>query len=956
LVSASRATAGTYTNEGITINLDATRPSATQVIVGVTGVSPTTVVIGLNDLSGHLWAQCGPSAPCGQVVGGFVLTVDSTMPGGAYNLGVLDGVNGASTQINVPAAPSGCTTNCGPPPSCPPDCPPPCCLSLSSVKGHADDRIHIFGQHLAGGSADVDGIGVTPMNATDTGIDIVMPPHALGYATIEVVTAYGHTKTPFLYGDAPTVTSVSPSVGLTAGGWTVQAAGANLTSATGVSIGGSGYAVQHMSDSLITFRTPSHAAGNVSGYVFDRFDDKSWFTITYMNPPSVFFSGSTRSADGSAVVTLYGLRLSSVNDVELDAGSTALHASPHIVNDSSLTFNPPAYSCPPPSPCAFSIIVRNPVGASPTVSGATYSYIPKPVVQSISPSSGPVTGGTWVTVHFWDYYDTILGVYFGTKPAVAYIPGSQPHTLLALAPPGVGTADVFLWAVDAGWSNPTGADQFSYVLPAPSVTSLTPSSGGANTVVQISGSGFTGATAVYFGTAAGTAMRVNSDTSITVTAPQQAYGTYDVKVVGQYATSVIVAGDKFTYVKPVWVTLAPYFVDQYHRGLLGAPASSSEMSYWLRQVNGSGYSASQVTNGLTQSDWWARNWVTALYQHALHRAPTATELTTNANAIDSGTRVETIAWNTYGSAEYDALHGSTLKSYVDALYLDLLGRPATTSDETFWSNYATTNGRTATAQLIGTSPEARAVLINGLYQQFDGRSATTSELNFLTTLVNGPVTEEQVAGFVAALPETQLRMFRAYFTEVYHDVLNQPLSDTDFAQYLSELNSGYSLATITQGIGNNLYGYAAQANIWAQAYFHRAATYAEIAQWTGGDPLVHRADMLGTAEYYADNGSTNASWVNAMFTALLGRAPTASEVSALLAQLTGGASRSTVAHGVETTSTYTSAMHAVVATTWLQHLLGTTPTQSDIQAVVVNDANWNTSFSALVSFISYQTK
>src|SRR5262249_39314679 len=135
LVSASRATAGTYTNEGITINLDAGRPSATQVVVGVTGVSPTSVAIGLNDLTGHLWAQCGPSAPCPVFVGGFVLTVDSTMPGGAYNLGVLDGINGASTQINVPAAPSGptCPPNCGT--TCPPTCPGPVGVSLSPDRG-----------------------------------------------------------------------------------------------------------------------------------------------------------------------------------------------------------------------------------------------------------------------------------------------------------------------------------------------------------------------------------------------------------------------------------------------------------------------------------------------------------------------------------------------------------------------------------------------------------------------------------------------------------------------------------------------------------------------------------------------------------------------------------------------------------------------------------------------------
>jgi hypothetical protein len=64
------------------------------------------------------------------------------------------------------------------------------------------------------------------------------------------------------------------------------------------------------------------------------------------------------------------------------------------------------------------------------------------------------------------------------------------------------------------------------------VTTVAPSGGGiaGGTVVTITGSYLTGATGVTFGGVAGTAFVVNSDSSITVTAPAHAAGAVDVVV------------------------------------------------------------------------------------------------------------------------------------------------------------------------------------------------------------------------------------------------------------------------------------------------------------------------------------------------------------------------------------------------------------------------------------------
>ena len=74
--------------------------------------------------------------------------------------------------------------------------------------------------------------------------------------------------------------------------------------------------------------------------------------------------------------------------------------------------------------------------------------------------------------------------------------------------------------------------------PAPTVTSVTPNNGpaGRGNTVTVSGTGFTGASAVHFGTTAGTTVTVISATSLTVTAPSGT-GTVDVTVTTPNGTS-----------------------------------------------------------------------------------------------------------------------------------------------------------------------------------------------------------------------------------------------------------------------------------------------------------------------------------------------------------------------------------------------------------------------------------
>ena len=86
--------------------------------------------------------------------------------------------------------------------------------------------------------------------------------------------------------------------------------------------------------------------------------------------------------------------------------------------------------------------------------------------------------------------------------------------------------------------------------PAPTVTAISPATGllSGGTTVTITGTGFTGATAVMFGSTAATSFAVNSATSITATSPATITpGPVDVTVTTPAGTSTTGSADQFSY-------------------------------------------------------------------------------------------------------------------------------------------------------------------------------------------------------------------------------------------------------------------------------------------------------------------------------------------------------------------------------------------------------------------------
>ena len=110
-------------------------------------------------------------------------------------------------------------------------------------------------------------------------------------------------------------------------------------------------------------------------------------------------------------------------------------------------------------------------------------------------------------------------------------------------------SSVAVAAPRSGQVVPPVPDQGDSSAASVSVSALTPSSGtaGGGDAVEITGSGFTGATAVDFGSNASSDFTVISPTTITAVAPVGA-GTVDVQVVTPAGSSSSSSEDQFTYI------------------------------------------------------------------------------------------------------------------------------------------------------------------------------------------------------------------------------------------------------------------------------------------------------------------------------------------------------------------------------------------------------------------------
>lgn len=404
------------------------------------------------------------------------------------------------------------------------------------------------------------------------------------------------------------------------------------------------------------------------------------------------------------------------------------------------------------------VTVHTPSGTSTSV---TYTYLGAPVLDSVTPATGPGTGGTTVVLS-GHQFGTTSRVHFGSvelSDAAVTVDATGTH-LTVLSPAGTGT----VWVQVSNGSTWSAALAYTYYL-TPVLTGMSPLSGpqGGGTQVTLTGGNLGTTSAVHFGAAvlypamfavnaAGTQLYLTSP-AWTGTSPVAVY------VVNPYGTSSPQWFSYTTAVTPkVILSTADCtpgnqrFVCQAYLDLLNRLPDSAGLDHWTTLM-AQGVSAYGVALSIQLSPEHLGQVVATWYGTYLHRVPSASEVAYWVSALQRGATYQVVQAHFLGSAEYYlGPSGGTAAGFLTALYSDVLGRAPDAAGASHWLVVmAGSAGTFNVAQQVLGSPEYLGRTVAGWYVTLLDRTATPGEVaGWVTSLQGGTRIESVVSSFVGS--------------------------------------------------------------------------------------------------------------------------------------------------------------------------------------------------------------
>ncbi|MDK8181639.1 IPT/TIG domain-containing protein [Paenibacillus sp. UMB4589-SE434] len=424
-----------------------------------------------------------------------------------------------------------------------------------------------FGENLASiNSIKPQEIVLTVPSSTNVGtvsVKVINPDHT------SAIAAEGYT---YILG--PTLVSLSPNKGLTLGGETVTLTGERFLEGAKVYFNNEAINATFVSDTALTIVTPKWAKAesvavkivNPDGQTSEL---KNGYAYVLPKPEITSVEPTEGPVSGGTIVKVTGSHF--VTGAKVYLNNTLVSATT-IINDKEIQFRTPSWS----KGESVDIRVVNPDGQDATLKGAFTFILPlSPEISSITPTNGPLAGGTSITIKGANL-TAGTKLYVGQKEVV--IASLTKDQIVANTPKWDNPSKVNIKIVDSFGRESVLIDAFEYLAPppppAPKLESVSPASGpqaGGN-VVNIVGKELASGLKLYFNDTEVKTFSYMSKESISIKMPAWPIpGKVSIKIVnpdGQQASLT----DAYTYIplpKPEVTSLTP------NKGVLAGGAAVS---------------------------------------------------------------------------------------------------------------------------------------------------------------------------------------------------------------------------------------------------------------------------------------------------------------------------------------------------------------------------------------------